>query len=146
MPTFTYTLLKNLGLFSNTTYTLLTKTPFLLTLCHFTYKIHQPTIEITRLSQFLISMRLKTAGTRRLTIVNDILIQFLISSKVKYASPEPDHKHFIPVLTSLRLKTAGIWSIRQLATGSTAAGPEFNITEIKKGPSRASPGGIFNGI
>jgi len=46
----------------------------------------------------------------------------------------------------MRLKTAGIWSISQLATGSTAAGPEFNLTEIKKGPSRASPGGIFNGI
>ena len=101
MPTFTYTLLKHLGLFSNTTYTLLIKTLFLLTLCHFTYKMHQPTTEITRLSQFL---------------------------------------------TSMRLKTAGIWSRSQLATRSTAAGPEFNPTEIKKGPSRASSGGIFKGI
>ena len=73
-------------------------------------------------------------------------IQFLISSKVKYASPEQDHQHFVPVLTSLRLKTAGIWSRSQLSTGYTAAGPEFNLTEIKKGPSRASPGGIFKGI
>jgi hypothetical protein len=33
-----------------------------------------------------------------------------------------------------------------ISTGSTAAGPEFNLTEIKKGPSRASPGGHFKGI
>ena len=46
----------------------------------------------------------------------------------------------------MRLKTAGIRPRRQLATGSTAAGHEFNLNEIKKGPSRASPGGIFKGI
>ena len=46
----------------------------------------------------------------------------------------------------MRLKTAGIWSRSQLSTGYTAAGPEFNLTEIKKGPSRNLTRGIFKSI
>ena len=46
----------------------------------------------------------------------------------------------------MRLKTAGIRLRRQLATGSTAAGHEFNLNEIKKGPSRTYKGRIFKDI
>jgi hypothetical protein len=66
--------------------------------------------------------------------------------KVKYASPEPDQQPFIPFLILLKLKTAGVKTLIRLSTGYTVTWREFNFTEIKNGPSRASPGRIFKSI
>lgn len=97
----------------------------------------------------LTSMRLKkdlSEGNQTKWHLEKGYIQFLMSLKLKHANQKPNHQHFLPVLTSMRLKPAGHRLIIRLSTDVTGDGHEFNFNEIKKGPFRVPPGYDFKGI